>query len=95
MTRDHPRARGEQILLVIDEAQLLGSSPRARGAGDIPYMDDFGRGIIPARAGSSSEGKSAGRWARDHPRARGEQETQRNVQEPSLGSSPRARGAAN
>ena len=71
----------------------MGSSPRVRGAADIPTIHGVLIGIIPARAGSScaSAPRPMRRW--DHPRACGEQEDGAGICRLQLGSSPRVRGA--
>ena len=70
---DHPRACGEQHACKRQCVELVGSSPRVRGAVMVSIMVSAPLGIIPARAGSSRS-----RWTRscrraDHPRACGEQ----------------------
>ena len=92
--RDHPRARGEQLIILMISAPILGSSPRARGAAGEFFWGVFSNGIIPARAGSSLRDSSLPHSREDHPRARGEQCAEKGVRGFQLGSSPRARGAA-
>ena len=55
MIRDHPRACGEHLDLIIYGFSLPGSSPRMRGTLD-KVLDgaEFG-GIIPAHAGNTYE----------------------------------------
>ena len=93
MSRDHPRACGEQSPSSPPGARGMGSSPRVRGAAALGV--DLGRlaGIIPARAGSSDPIEKKSRPSRDHPRACGEQEGRSSLQEGKQGSSPRVRGA--
>ena len=71
--RDHPRACGEQCSSSPPTPWHPGSSPRVRGAdrhlGRAVRLD----GIIPARAGSRATPRRSRVWARDHPRACGEQ----------------------
>ena len=92
--RDHPRARGEQGLPDLDWLIGGGSPPRARGAVVMPlrYLETVL--ITPARAGSSSSRRKSTLSARDHPRARGEQDKDNGLLPPDKGSPPRARGAA-
>ena len=92
--RDHPRARGEQALMIAQLVSVLGSSPRARGAADDLVIGDDLVGIIPARAGSRLGHPVVLCSHRDHPRARGEQAYRRIACSSCEGSSPRARGAA-
>ena len=70
-----------------------GSSPRVRGAGDGELATEAVAGIIPARAGSSEDPIPFSHWARDHPRACGEQCKAFPNGIPDKGSSPRVRGA--
>ena len=51
-SRDHPRACGEQPSFARSAESARGSSPRVRGAADIPAIHSVDIGIIPARAGS-------------------------------------------
>ena len=93
-SRDHPRACGEQPSFARSAESARGSSPRVRGAADIPAIHSVDIGIIPARAGSRPHtvGKCSGGW--DHPRACGEQVLNRGSLYSMVGSSPRVRGAA-
>ncbi len=92
-SRGHPRVRGEHGVAVDGVVDLLGPSPRARGA---PGRDREGRGqagTIPACAGSTSNTGGSQIDLGDHPRVRGEH---RGVDAPvvcPMGPSPRARGA--
>ncbi len=75
------------------QGRLFGSSPRARGA---RYQTKVSRamfGIIPACAGSAVPRSTSGRASSDHPRVRGERNSQIRDTANFLGSSPRARGA--
>ena len=71
--RDHPRVCGEQLAENLDALLVKGSSPRVRGAAAIARVDDAGRGIIPACAGSSAFLNDSTGGRRDHPRVCGEQ----------------------
>ncbi len=93
-TRDHPRVRGEQRLIINIWVRASGSSPRARGAGGALVLAEGVQGIIPACAGSRSTKGTCKREIRDHPRVRGEQAWRCASQGSPSGSSPRARGAA-
>ena len=70
--RDHPRMRGEHIGLGDTVRRDSGSSPHARGALTRLHLHALQRGIIPACAGSTSDGLTPTRALRDHPRMRGE-----------------------
>ena len=91
--RDHPRACGEQSGRKDATMKDEGSSPRVRGAGVIKSQTLTTIGIIPARAGSSTESLTtvAADW--DHPRACGEQAPKQMGVPFWAGSSPRVRGA--
>ena len=52
---DHPRSRGEHPTGPPTPVRHLGSSPLARGARAATHRRSAGRGIIPARAGSTTE----------------------------------------
>ena len=92
--RDHPRACGEQTLTAALVSSAMGSSPRVRGAVCRCVCGICRVGIIPARAGSSTDRCAATSWRRDHPRACGEQLSFGDNPGGGTGSSPRVRGAA-
>ena len=71
--QDHPRLRGEQIAVLEEALNMLGSPPLARGTDTISDPDDNGSGITPACAGNRGKAHPQGVKARDHPRLRGEQ----------------------
>ncbi|AFR06922.1 hypothetical protein B005_1415 [Nocardiopsis alba ATCC BAA-2165] len=73
----HPRVRGEQTGWHRTAAQVVGPSPRARGAGSIRLTCDEARGSIPACAGSRRSGPFRVRVGGVHPRVRGEQRSRR------------------
>ena len=90
---DHPRACGEQHLFHGLHSCGRGSSPRVRGA-EVSYgIQRLRLGIIPARAGSRPQAETNLCSRRDHPRACGEQDLDRVVENKDSGSSPRVRGA--
>ena len=91
--RDHPRACGEQGQSQPSDPRSEGSSPRVRGAVSICPDWRTRVGIIPARAGSSCPRGRSRASRRDHPRAYGEQLVPHEPMKPSMGSSPRVRGA--
>ena len=91
--RDHPRMRGEHRRHAILAPLVLGSSPHARGARTLSSCKVSCEGIIPACAGSThtTRVKPSHHW--DHPRMRGEHQSQYYRICGSVGSSPHARGA--
>ena len=90
---DHPRACGEQPVQVMACGEILGSSPRVRGAVGEDHLAAALHGIIPARAGSSSRRTHGSATTEDHPRACGEQAHEVCGLAFAPGSSPRVRGA--
>ncbi|MDQ1051970.1 hypothetical protein QFZ76_010295 [Streptomyces sp. V4I2] len=91
--RDHPRGCGEQSRSDLKPGDLLGPSPRVRGAGRRVRAGHAAEGTIPAGAGSSRRrGRRASRrW--DHPRGCGEQLNAISPEAAARGPSPRVRGA--
>ena len=73
--RDHPRMRGEQVLIPRGILKGKGSPPHARGADQVLQPHLFWSGITPACAGSSPPPCQGLPLRRDHPRMRGEQRT--------------------
>ena len=70
--RDHPRIRGEHLVLPRRHPPYEGSSPHTRGAPVYIALTDLERRIIPAYAGSTDEIPLRPGNASDHPRIRGE-----------------------
>ena len=69
---DHPRIRGEHVMVTGCSLGAAGSSPHTRGARDLdPRAGPAGR-IIPAYAGSTYPGSRPCGRRPDHPRIRGE-----------------------
>ena len=68
----HPRSRGENIHVVVIEADVTGSSPLTRGK----LLDDGvqfrAHGLIPAHAGKTACPPARREMAGAHPRSRGE-----------------------
>ena len=94
-TRDHPRSRGVYVALGAFLASFAGSSPLARGLLGNFDVIVASTGIIPARAGfTSQQGYSAARFS-DHPRSRGVYLRSPTILKWSEGSSPLARGLRN
>ncbi len=89
----HPRSRGEHAAASMASVGGVGSSPLARGAQWPADGARGGRGLIPARAGSTQllDATLALRGA--HPRSRGEHSRNATAQPVSFGSSPLAPGA--
>ena len=90
---DHPRIRGEHLSGAAVVAGGVGSSPHTRGARRTRPGRGGGTRIIPAYAGSTPIIHSTNRVDRDHPRIRGEHNTENNRPQPRSGSSPHTRGA--
>ena len=91
---DHPRACGEQYSNLNGDKNGGGSSPRVRGAVGRRGRVREHLGIIPARAGSSTDVAASTTYYQDHPRACGEQVGEHVAARVGAGSSPRVRGAA-
>ena len=92
-SRDHPRMCGEHTAQAKEGDTLAGSSPHVRGA---PVGGDFvgvNAGIIPACAGSTSDGSKTWQRRRDHPRMCGEHRRTVWTRVQNRGSSPHVRGA--
>ena len=89
----HPRVRGEHRAPVHHVHHPRGSSPRPRGARVEDVSDVPAAGLIPASAGSTRSTSCRGKTAGAHPRVRGEHFSNRLFSAPSVGSSPRPRGA--
>ena len=69
---DHPRSRGEYIVLSIPSFVELGSSPLSRGIHMHDTHDGIPARIIPALAGNTPGSNKTPSQSRDHPRSRGE-----------------------
>ncbi len=89
----HPRTRGEHELSSTPAMSRMGSSPHARGARGARLQRRPARGLIPARAGSTSRPGCAPGSRRAHPRTRGEHFRPGRGRCSRRGSSPHARGA--
>ena len=90
--RAHPRSRGDHASSVLKLNGHSGSSPLARGPQRRMGICKHGRGLIPARAGTTyrKSVQSATMWA--HPRSRGDHGPVKNIAGGGAGSSPLARG---
>ena len=92
--RDHPRMRGEKDVCDLVSVLSSGSSPHARGKAIKTPSSDVSIRIIPACAGKSEPIIVLDRKSEDHPRMRGEKDTDFGETEVDEGSSPHARGKA-
>ena len=90
--RAHPRACGENKLLIRIMSIMLGSSPRMRGKPTVLERTLSDVGLIPAHAGKTHPGAGTGCLATAHPRACGENRGYDTVEPCTNGSSPRMRG---
>ena len=90
--RDHPRSRGEYLLLIAGGTALPGSSPLSRGIPTRYRPQRRNRRIIPALAGNTNPPCPVSSEATDHPRSRGEYSDAAESLESGSGSSPLSRG---
>ena len=90
---DHPRIRGEHQTMSVEQSVANGSSPHTRGAPDTGLVTDLPARIIPAYAGSTAAVEAVSVRDPDHPRIRGEHETDTTTSRLRAGSSPHTRGA--
>ena len=93
LAADHPRGCGEHLVYHLLPSDLLGSSPRMRGALALVRLADASAGIIPADAGSTSDSAVQMCLPEDHPRGCGEHQKTQTKDVGCGGSSPRMRGA--
>ena len=91
-TADHPRRRGEHVVVMPWKVNLTGSSPQARGTPVRGTASAGGDRIIPAGAGNTRTGTAKKKESTDHPRRRGEHCPRRQAPKWLGGSSPQARG---
>ena len=90
----HPRVRGERVCFSSRASSSSGSSPRARGTGELVQGERSHHRFIPACAGNGSSRSGTGSARSVHPRVRGERQGTPEVVGTFGGSSPRARGTA-
>ena len=90
--RAHPRAGGENGMMVEAPKPGAGSSPRGRGKRVAPPTPTVSPGLIPARAGKTSSLYGSRSAASAHPRAGGENTFGARIAATAAGSSPRGRG---
>ena len=88
----HPRSRGEHSAEMSTNNKAAGSSPLARGTPIYPHFTVADIGLIPARAGNTTDFYHEVIQVRAHPRSRGEHKQKALTVVPSGGSSPLARG---
>ena len=88
----HPRAGGENRRPPPFHRGKSGSSPRGRGKLRIHPHNAHPHGLIPARAGKTSDPQTQPHPSRAHPRAGGENRRCSNPRRRDAGSSPRGRG---
>jgi len=89
---DHPRSRGVYTASASAVTPISGSSPLARGLHHPSFRNPPTSGIIPARAGFTTEKCTMTRRKWDHPRSRGVYGHDGHEAVPQAGSSPLARG---
>ena len=88
----HPRSRGDHIRAKKVRPADSGSSPLARGPQRRMGKRKHGRGLIPARAGTTVPCQGTTETRRAHPRSRGDHLIMRIAGRWERGSSPLARG---
>ena len=88
----HPRSRGENRRIRVDQWSRWGSSPLARGKPLSFSLLRFGGRLIPARAGKTAAHSHPCSYAAAHPRSRGENFLLCLLGVCLCGSSPLARG---
>ena len=88
----HPRAGGENPHKVEFDVPTNGSSPRGRGKRVALGSCVGGVGLIPARAGKTTNARMTRASPRPHPRAGGENPPSASAKVTTSGSSPRGRG---
>ena len=88
----HPRSRGDHSDSAGELHGVRGSSPLARGPRPRCERPPCHRGLIPARAGTTSSARRAHDIKRAHPRSRGDHGVDAWYAPGETGSSPLARG---
>ena len=90
--REHPRVRGEDRGDSSPGEHHRGTPPRARGRLLAGRISEAGNGNTLACAGKTSRTCSSTRYAREHPRVRGEDDAIDRISSANTGTPPRARG---
>ena len=90
--REHPRVRGEYILMILLGIAGMGTPPRARGIHPDDTTRNSWHGNTPACAGNTNGILRRLLSSREHPRVRGEYVLGRKLLRFILGTPPRARG---
>ena len=90
--RAHPRSRGDHKAIARVVSDERGSSPLARGPLHSPTKWQRTRGLIPARAGTTTRSDRRPSRSRAHPRSRGDHADMALYNRAYWGSSPLARG---
>ena len=93
--RAHPRVCGENALVVWENVEGAGSSPRVRGKPIRSFTASRTLRLIPACAGKTRASQYVGRLAWAHPRVCGENVEPMLPRAEAAGSSPRVRGKRN
>ena len=70
--QDHPRLRGDHLLLPVDPCGIPGSPPLTRGPHPLVVSYHTVKGITPAYAGTTRVTRSKQAFGPDHPRLRGD-----------------------
>ena len=92
ITKDHPRACGENCQPVTASLWITGSPPRMRGKLICWALTHAASGITPAHAGKTFSSSCFFKLVQDHPRACGENTAYKSSSSYHLGSPPRMRG---
>ena len=88
----HPRSRGENCPKKCFRRRKCGSSPLTRGKRRFVGITTIKRGLIPAHAGKTIQGRNPSGPTRAHPRSRGENVLRAILAIAGAGSSPLTRG---
>ena len=94
LQRDHPRACGEEVPVVVFDSDDPGSPPRVRGRVTWEVLQRINVGITPACAGKRIAVVVAVDLPQDHPRMCGEEPETRKQPTSRAGSPPHVRGRA-
>ncbi len=89
----HPRSRGEHYWHQLAPTPAAGSPPLARGAPRKGRHLVPGRGLTPARAGSTRRSSARAMTSRAHPRSRGEHQVHRCAGDQRQGLTPARAGS--